>query len=194
MCNLSDTSGNFPWFCFCRNASKIINYFFSLQPGLQNGLLNTCLCEVSRSPKISYTDLEDLVQSKLSLHIVVQFWQPFTMLYLPGGVKVWMYLELFSYLEMVLWAPFLQDAVLLHWNWRELSLCSHLGLDQTPVYLSFGRQHCCPLHSSAWLLLLVTSPVVTNLHVLSASLLYPTLLASLPCHLWSQITLMHSSE
>lgn len=93
MCNLSDTSGNFPWF---------LDYFFSLHPGLQNGLLYTCLCEVSRSSKISYTDLEDLVQSKRSLHIVVQFWQPCTVLYLLGGVKVWMYLELFSYLEIVL--------------------------------------------------------------------------------------------
>lgn len=117
MCSLGDTWGNFPCFRFCRNSSKkIINYFFSSHPGLQNGLLYTCLCEVSRSSKIGW--------------FVGCTW---------------------NYSALWRWCcglPFCGAPTC--WNWRGLSLCSHLGLDQTPVYLPVRYQHCCPLHSSAW--------------------------------------------
>lgn len=68
-----------------------------------------------------------MFRPNLACMLLVQCWQPFTMLGLPSGEKGWMYLGQFSYVEIALWASFLQGLVLLHWNWGEFSPCPHWG-------------------------------------------------------------------
>lgn len=106
--------------------------------------------------------------------MLVQFWQPFTILCLPSGENIWIYLEI------ALWASFSQGLVLLHWNRGEFSPCSRLGLDQTPVCLPFRQQHC----SSAPALPGSGNPTGSVPKLGSALRLpmYPALPAALPCH------------
>lgn len=84
--------------------------------------------EVNRTSKVGHIwPLEITFRPHLACMLLVQCWQPFSMLDLPSGEMGWIYLGQFSQVEIALWASFFQGFVLLHWNWGEFSTCLQWG-------------------------------------------------------------------
>lgn len=198
MYSINDTQQTFCGFIFAEIPSKntFISQLVFLLSDLQNGwFLHMLFWSQQDLRSCHIWPLEIMFRPNLACMLLVQCWQPFTMLGLPSGEKGWMYLGQFSYVEIALWASFLQGLVLLHWNWGEFSPCPHWGWArlQSALPLDTSTIPLTPaLPDSASL---GTSPALSpNLHLPSASLAYPALSAAFPCHLQSQLTLMCCSE
>lgn len=182
MYSINDTQQTFCGFIFAEIPSKntFISQLVFLHSDLQNGwFLHMLFWSQQDLRSCHIWPLEIMFRPNLACMLLVQCWQPFTMLGLPSGEKGWMYLGQFSYVEIALWASFLQGLVLLHCNWGEFSPCPQLGLGQTPVCLAFRHQHNSPHPSSAWQCLL--GNLTSSVSKLASALSLPCLPSPVCC-------------